>query len=110
MNRALWMIGQALAVGGLTWFFLTVPLSPGETERPNPIFLFVMSIIIVAFATAVIVNLWDWALRPFRRRASVGHGDEPPQDRIRASRPRLSGGQMSEEWRCGRIGQQPRDL
>lgn len=67
MSRLLWMIGQAAAVIGLTWIELAAP-----GARPGQLGLLVLiNVVVVAFLTAVIVNLSDWLRRP---RAVAGPG------------------------------------
>lgn len=105
MNRATWMICQAVAIGGLTWMFAT-PIGY-EGEKPiHPAGAFLLSVVIVAFGTAAVVNLWDWAARPFRaRRASgLGHADESGDKRMSPSSPSLGRGETSENRGRRRIG------
>ena len=99
------MIGQAFAIGGLMWAFASVPLAPGQ-ERMHPLGIVLGPIVIVAFGTAVLVNLWDLALRPFRRRrgGGAGHANEPGQKRIGAACPWLGRREVSEERGRRRIG------
>ena len=59
MTRVLWMAAQAAAIGGLTWMFTTAP-RPDPIDPGGAIFL---SVILVAFGTAVIVNVFDWVRR-----------------------------------------------
>lgn len=61
MSRILWMIGQALAIGGLTWGMVS-EVRPNEPPM-NAIGALAISVIVVAFATAVAVNVFDWARR-----------------------------------------------
>jgi hypothetical protein len=62
MSKLLWMALQAAAIGGLTWMFAT-PLGY-EGEKPiSPGGSLFLSVILVAFATAVAVNAWDWLQR-----------------------------------------------
>lgn len=65
MNRIAWMIGQALAIGGLTYMFVTPIGYEGEKPIP-PIGALVISTIIVAFGTALLVNTADWFKRTLR--------------------------------------------
>lgn len=66
MNRAIWMICQALAIGGLTWLMVTSEDSPGSPERPSPVFMFIASVVLVGIATVIITRLWDWSGRKVR--------------------------------------------
>lgn len=54
-SRVLWCVVQAAAVGGMFWAQIDEP----EVQRAPGLMLF-FDICIVAFATAVLVNLWDW--------------------------------------------------
>lgn len=63
MRRPLWMLGQALAVGGLTWFFWSNDASAyggKNIEFAGALFL---AVVIVAFATALLTNFGDWLWR-----------------------------------------------
>ena len=103
MNRIAWMIGQALAIGGLTWGMTHAPHPPGPMDALSAL---VISIVLVAFGTAVITNLWDWATRPFRARRGCGpgHADDPPQHRVGAARSGLGRGEGAEQRAGRRIG------
>ncbi len=77
MDRAkqvAWMVIQALAIGGLTW---AAAADMPDTPFGHIVFL---SVIIVAFLGAVIINLWDWLLRllHFRRRANPARPEPNP--------------------------------
>lgn len=45
--------------------------SDTSPEKPSPGAMLIISIIIVAFLTAVIVNLWDWAKRLLTKRSGI---------------------------------------
>lgn len=63
--RPLWMIAQASAIGGLMWMSFFGDDIARQTPRGPVEILVALAIwtLLVAFATAVIVNLWDWAAR-----------------------------------------------
>lgn len=71
-TRSLWMIGQAVAIGGLTWAFVSTPEPPGAPEKPPIGLIFVLSIVIVAFATGLWVNASDWFKRTYARTGPTG--------------------------------------
>lgn len=81
MSKLLWMIGQATAIGGLTW---NAVVASGNHEKLGAFLL--LNTIIVAFLTAVIVNLWDWLRRP-RTLAGPGKIREPERERLSAPAP-----------------------
>ena len=62
LSRIVWMVGQAATVGFLLWLYAT---GPQENAPPLGMF-FAMSVVMVAFGTAVIVNLYDWIVRKIR--------------------------------------------
>lgn len=63
----MWKIGQTLAIGGLTYFFCEAVRETEGLEPGGVVVFFLMSMCIVAFTTACIVNMWDWLTRPIRR-------------------------------------------
>lgn len=71
MKRLLWMIVQALAVGGLTWMFVNPDGPPTKDPPPSPVFIVIVSIVIVAFLTALWTNVSDWALRTARESGPI---------------------------------------
>lgn len=81
MSKLLWMIGQAAAIAGLTW---NAVAASGNPEKLG-IFL-LLNTIIVAFLTAVIVNLWDWLRRP-RTLTRTGQVSEPQRERLGSPAP-----------------------
>ena len=106
---------QAAAIAGLIYVLVT-PIGYEGEPTPHPIAAVVGSVIIVAFGTALLANLWAWLTRRFDRdlKGSVpvlpGRGgsgrdtDEPRQERVGAPRPYLGGREVSEERSRGRIG------
>ncbi len=59
MRRLAWMAGQAAAIIGLT-----VAMSFDPRLAPQIGRVFIVNVIVVAFATAVSTALWDWLRRP----------------------------------------------
>ena len=79
MTRPVWMLTQTAAIGWLTWSaFHNADVHP-DPRLSGPLAVLVMlllSTLMVAFATAVLTNLWDWAHRqlqglPFRAGRAV---------------------------------------
>jgi hypothetical protein len=60
------MVAQIAAVGGLVYMWRM----DSKTSDTSLVLTFLVAVIIVAFATAVIVNLWDW-LRGVKKRSNV---------------------------------------
>lgn len=77
MSKLLWMIGQAAAICGLTYCQARDPLIGSEQVAG----LLLVNIVVVAFATALAVNLWDWLFRRGRP-----HDVGEPQGRSRGTR------------------------
>lgn len=104
MSKLLWMALQAAAIGGLTWV-----QSLGPTFEPGRLGLMILvNTILVAFLTAVIVNLWDWLLRLTGVRRPLRHEGEPEREVLRPPAPSWFLGQLPEKRSHPRIGQEPR--
>lgn len=110
MTRAFWMLAQAAAIGWCTWSaFNNADVHP-DPRLSGPLavlVMFLLSTLMVAFATAVLTNLWDWAHRqlqglPFRsgravarlRSASRNPGQAIEEGNSR--RARLRGGELRQ--------------
>ncbi len=110
MSRVFWMLAQTAAIGWLTWSaFNNADVHP-DPRLSGPLavlVMFLLSTLMVAFATAVLTNLWDWAHRqlqglPFRagravarlRAASRNPGQAIEQGDGR--RARLRGGELRQ--------------
>lgn len=110
MKRFVWMMAQAAAIAWLTWSAFNT-----ADEHPDPrlsgplavLVIFVMSTIMVAFATAVITNLWDWTHRqlqglPFRAGRTIARLRTARRDARQAieerdgRRARLRGGELRQ--------------
>lgn len=76
MSKVFWMIGQATAIAGLTWNGIASGAHPEQAGM-----LIVGNTIIVAFLTAVIVNLWGWLRRP-RTLATASQVRKPKRERL----------------------------
>ncbi|GJE34849.1 hypothetical protein LDDCCGHA_5064 [Methylobacterium oxalidis] len=70
MTRALWIIAQAAAILALTWLMMGNADPRPDPRLSGPLAWLVMAFFatcIVAFATALLTNLWDWCFRLLRR-------------------------------------------
>lgn len=83
-KQIVWMVAQAAAVIGLTWIW-----HAAKPDSPLGAILLI-NIVVVAFTTAVAVNLSDWLRRVFRRHAPLGEERELKGERL--SPPRVGGG------------------
>lgn len=110
MSRPLWMLAQATAIGWCTWSaFNNADVHP-DPRLSGPLavlVMFLLSTLMVAFATAVLTNLWDWAHRqlqglPFRAGRAVARlrtASRDPGQAIEQSdgrRARLGGGELRQ--------------
>ena len=89
LTRPVWMLAQ---VGAIAWLMWTTGGggSPRGYILPLPgelVFQFGMAVILVAFATALITNLSDWALRRLMPGRRVGQDRELPGDAERVAGP-----------------------
>lgn len=57
MSRAVWMLSQSAAI-----IWLTVAMHNDDPKQPLGMIFFI-NVCLVAFLTAVLVNLWDWLAR-----------------------------------------------
>lgn len=81
LTRTLWMLAQAAAIGGLTWIGLgrAEPVPPPVTPA-STLAAIAISVILVAFLTALITNLWDWAHRKLQGLRRPGLTTVRPED------------------------------
>lgn len=110
MIRALWMLAQAAVIGWCTWSaFNNADVHP-DPRLSGPLavlVMFLLSALMVAFATAVLTNLWDWAHRqlqglPFRAGRAIARLRTASRDPGQAieqgdgRRARLRGGELRQ--------------
>ena len=110
MSRPLWMLAQAAAIGWCTLSaFNNADVHP-DPRLSGPLAVLVMlllSTLMVASATAVLTNLWDWAHRqlqglPFRAGRAVARlrttSRDPGQaiEQCDGRRPRLGASQLRQ--------------
>lgn len=89
LSRALWMIAQAAAIGGMAWLSLRgdatarqIPVGPKEVFGA-----LLMWTILVAFATAVITRLWDRAVLAIARgRTRMRQREQPGREELSVGR------------------------
>lgn len=86
----IWKLVQAAAIGALTYGMGQDPKMANQIGT-----ILVINIILVAFLTAVTVNLWDWLRRP--RAAAGGPQVSQPQ--------RQGGGAGAPGWFLGELPQ-----
>lgn len=91
MSKVLWMVGQATAIGLLTWNGIAAGAPPEQAGA-----LLIGNTIVVAFLTAVLVNLWGWLRRP-RALATAGHVDEPKRKSLSLAAPSWFLGQLPQK-------------
>jgi len=106
-SRPIWMLVQAAAICGGMWLSFLGPDAPQQPVTPAAVFVSLAGwTILVAFLTAVVTNLWDWAHRKLQGFRSPGLTTVRPEHHDSVEK-----GDGRSAWlRRGELGKPPTTL